>query len=238
MRPSLAAEIYGRNDPREAPAYFISDAARYLHLPISTVRSWVLGRSYDTEAGTRQFQPLVALADAELSLLSFHNLVELHVLRSIRSVHGVRLNAVRRTIRFLRNRFQSKRPLLDQEMVTDGKDLFVERYGRLINTSADGQLEMRELLEAYLKRIDRDSEGVPIRLYPFTRPRIEGAPRLVSIDPLIRFGKPCIAGTGIPTAIIAERHEAGDSVVLLADDYGRTSEEIEEALRYENRRAS
>ena len=40
-----------------------------------------------------------------------------------------------------------------------------------------------------------------------------------------------IAGTGIPTFIIAERYAAGDSSADLAKDYGRSQEEIEEAVR-------
>jgi uncharacterized protein (DUF433 family) len=123
-------------------------------------------------------------------------------------------------------------------MLTDGVSLFVEQYGEVVNVSADGQLEMGKLLSAYLRRIARDKSGMPIRLFPFTRPAIEEAPKLVSIDPTIRFGKPCIAGTRIPTAIVAERFQAGDTVPTLVEDYGRTTEEIEEAIRYETRRAA
>ena len=64
------------------------------------------------------------------------------------------------------------------------------------------------------------------------------SPEFISIDPRVRFGKPCISGTRIPTAIILERHQAGDSIDLLAKDYGRNGEEIEEAIRYEGRIAS
>ena len=66
-------------------------------------------------------------------------------------------------------------------------------------------MAMKRVLEMYLDRIAWDDCGVPIRLYPFTRTNVERSPKLVSIDPRIRFGKPCIAGTRIPTAIIAER---------------------------------
>jgi uncharacterized protein (DUF433 family) len=123
-------------------------------------------------------------------------------------------------------------------MLTDGKALFIEHYGQLIDASADGQRVMKQFLEIYLNRIERDNQGIPVRLFPFTRGRIEESPRLISIDPGIRFGKPCIAGTSIPTAIIADRHEAGDSIKLLAEDYERSPEEIEEAIRYERRAAS
>jgi uncharacterized protein (DUF433 family) len=42
-----------------------------------------------------------------------------------------------------------------------------------------------------------------------------------------------LAGTGIPTAIIAERYKAGEEIGALADDYGRPTLEIEEAIRCE-----
>jgi uncharacterized protein (DUF433 family) len=170
--------------------------------------------------------------------LSFFNLVELHVLASIRRGHRLKLQAVRKAINYLRKKFNRSHPLLDRQMLTDGKDLFIEQYGELVSISADGQMAMKRVLELYLERIARDDHGVPIRLFPITRRKIEESPRLVAIDPTIQFGKPCISGTRVPTAIIAERHEAGDSIALLAEDYGRSQEEIEEALRYESRAAS
>jgi uncharacterized protein (DUF433 family) len=55
----------------------------------------------------------------------------------------------------------------------------------------------------------------------------------VVIDPRISFGRPVLAGSGIPTAVIADRYKAGESVDELADDYGRKRLEIEEAIRCE-----
>ncbi len=238
-RAKLAEALYGGQGPWDAPAYLLGEAAHYLRLPAATVRSWVVGRRYPTLRGSRFSRPVVDAADPEGPMLSFRNLVELYVLSSIRRWHQVQLQAVRRAVDFLRKRFKWEHPLLDRQMLTDGKSLLVEHYGDLVNISEGGQLEMKALLDTYLQRIDRDPEGIPIRLFPFTRRgSAEDAPRLVSIDPTIRFGKPCIAGTRIPTSIIAERHEAGDSIALLAEDYGRSQEEIEEALRYESRAAS
>ena len=97
---------------------------------------------------------------------------------------------------------------------------------------------MSQVMGEYLKRISWDQAGIPIRLFPFTRDRYTESPAVIAIDPKIRFGKPCITGTRIPTAIIAERHQAGDSIELLAKDYGRDAAEIEEAIRYEGRIAS
>jgi uncharacterized protein (DUF433 family) len=220
------------------PTYFFAEAAHYLRLPVATIRSWVLGREYQIGTGTTVSTPLILAADPKRHLLSFLNLVELHVLSSIRRFHQVKPRAVRKAIGYLRKRFHADHPLLDRQMLTDGKSLFIEQYGQVVNISQEGQIEMKVVLDAYLRRIEWDKKGVPIRLFPFTRKKYEKSPLFVAIDPRIRSGKPCIAGTAIPTSMIAERHEAGDSIALLAEDYGRSSEEIEEALRYESRAAS
>jgi uncharacterized protein (DUF433 family) len=133
----------------------------------------------------------------------------------------------------LREQFGSEHPLAEERFATDGLDVFVQKYGQLINASRVGQLGMKELLETYLKRVERDAKGVASRLYPFTRKRAPEEPRSVVIDPFISFGKPVLAGTGIPTAIVAERYKAGESVGQLSADYGRSDLDIEEAIRCE-----
>jgi uncharacterized protein (DUF433 family) len=120
-------------------------------------------------------------------------------------------------------------------MLTDGKDLFIEQYESLVNISQLGQMAMSEIMGVYLKRIKRDQFGTPIRLFPFTRERNAESPEFISIDPKVRFGRPCISGTRIPTAMIMERHQAGDSIELLKKDYGLNGEKIEEAIRYQSR---
>jgi uncharacterized protein (DUF433 family) len=197
-----------------------------------------LGRQYPTRFGEVDFLPLIKISDPTGPLLSFMNLAELHVLGSIRRAHLVKLPAVRKAVEYLRGRFRSDHPLLDRQMLTDGKDLFIEQYENLVNISQQGQMEMRQIMGVYLERIKRDRGGFPIRLFPFTRDRYAESPEFISIDPRVRFGQPCISGTRIPTAIILERHQAGDSIDLLAKDYGRNGEEIEEAIRYEGRIAS
>ena len=96
---------------------------------------------------------------------------------------------------------------------------------------------MKLLLQEHLKRIERDEHGVAIRLFPFTRRRDEAAapdaPRIISIDPAVAFGRPVIAGSRVPTAEVAERFKAGESPRELAEDFGRKEEEILEAIRCE-----
>jgi uncharacterized protein (DUF433 family) len=232
------------HDPGEIAAYTTSEAAHYLRLPETTVRAWAFGRTFPTQHGNAQSStpPLIGAADADRHLLSFVNLLELHALRGIRRDHDVHMARIRRALAWLGSHDPSPHPLIDQAMETDGVDLFLCQYGSLINLSQSGQLAMKEVFEAHLRRIERDASGVPIRFYPFSRPAPphpatalsdEGQPRSVSIDPRIAFGRPVLVGFRIPTVEVVERFAAGDPIAEIAADYECPQDAIEEAIRWE-----
>lgn len=221
------------NDARQLPAYTVSEASHYLSIPAATLRSWVAGRPYPTRAGRKFFKPVIVPASNGPLVLSFVNLVEAHVLNAIRRTYDIRLDKVRVAIDYLRRQFASEHPLADYRFTTDGIDLFIEKYNGLINISRGGQLEIRQAIETYLRRIERDGSGAAVKLYPFTRNQFPDEPKVVVIDPHVAFGRPVLSGTGIPTFAIAERYKAGESVDELAEDYGRARLEIEEAIRCE-----
>jgi uncharacterized protein (DUF433 family) len=229
---------YETDDPRLLPSYSVAEAARYLRMPGETLRSWVVGRWYPVAGQSKRSRPLIHLDDARQQYLSFNNFVEAHVLAAIRRRHGVKLPKVRTALDYVKQQFKIERPLVDQTFQTDGLDLFVERYGHLINASREGQQAMKEIISVYLTRIERDAKGLPIKLYPFTRDTESDAapksdPRIVVMNPAVSFGRPVIAGTGIPVSSIYERYKAGDSVANLAQDFNLETGAVEEAIRCE-----
>lgn len=229
---------YEADDTRLMPAYSMAEAAHYLRMPEATLRSWLIGRSYPVAGQSKRSRLLIHLDDPQKRYLSFINLVEAHVVAAIRRRHGVKLPKVRAALDYVKRQFQIERPLIAQAFQTDGLDLFVERYGDLINASREGQQAMKEIISVYLKRIERDAKGLPIKLYPFTRDTESDAapksdPRVVVMNPAVSFGRPVIAGTGIPVSSIYERYKAGDSVANLAQDFNLETGAIEEAIRCE-----
>jgi uncharacterized protein (DUF433 family) len=220
------ADIYGNQDPRELPAYPPVEAARYLGLPVSTLRAWTRGQ--------RGFKPILTLPADSDGQLSFYNLVEAFVANGLRRKHSVPVQRLRRAVDSLsRLAPHSKHPLAELDLQTFARDVFLDESGAIVNVSRGGQLGVRELLQDVLERVERDVSGHVARLYPISRPESPISPRVIVIDPRIQFGRPVIAGTGIPTSVLRERWKAGDSVASLAEDYDRTTDEIEEALRYE-----
>lgn len=219
-------------DAREMPAYSIPQAAHYLRLPVATLRSWVVGRNYPTGGGTKHFKPLILLPDKAKPLLSFYNLAEAHVLSALRRHHSIRLQDIRAALNYIQSQLGATHPLLDYRFETNGVTLFVTKLGKLVDASASGQLVMREVLDIYLKRLERENMIVA-RLYPFTRSSEADGPKLVLIDPRHSFGRPVLARSRIATDLIAARYKAGESIDDLADDYGCERLEVEEALRCE-----
>jgi uncharacterized protein (DUF433 family) len=216
------------------PAYPVTDAARYLHIPVITLQSWLKGRSYPTKRGQQAFAPLIQRPDPQSPQLSFTNLIEAHVLRIIREHHQVKLDKVRTALDYLAQQFNTEHPLVLKRFQTDGVDLFVEEVDHLVNISRAGQLTMREALKNLLTRIEWDADDIATRFFPILQPMtVPETDKVLFLDPRIRFGRPMIAGKGVPTAIVAELYNAGDSIEAIADEYDCTPDQIKAAIQFE-----
>ncbi len=228
--PPIAMTLYGGSDPRDLPNYTPAEAARWLGLVQATLRVWLVGQRYRTRQGVKLAKPVVKPAARDPLQLSFWNLVECNVVASIRKTHGVSFQKARRALDFVERRLGVSRPLIHEEFATDGVHLFVERYGKLIAASQQGQVALRELLEASLIRIERDEAGLAAKLYPWSHEPSE--PQVVAIDPRVSFGRPVLAATGIPVDILMERFRSGETIGHLADDYRVEPSRIESVVRW------
>lgn len=222
-----------QGDLYNLPAYTATEVARYLHIPLATLRSWLNGRAYPTRTGRQTFAPLIQRPDPSSSQLSFTNLVEAHVLRTVRETHQVKLDKVRKALDYTSQHLNTAHPLARRQFQTDGIDLFVEQIGALVNVSRSGQLAMRETLKHLLTRVEWNADDLAARFFPFLH--AEGDVRkLLTIDPRIAFGKPAIAGKGIPVVAIADLYEAGEDIAELADEFDCTPEQISAAVQFES----
>ena len=182
-------DIYGGKDPRTLPRYSIAEAAQYVRVPFSTLSAWVKGRTGN--AGASKAEPVIVPPSGS-HLPSFQNLVEAHVLGAIRRHHGVPLQRVRRALKYVQKSLAQPHPLITARFETDGIDLFVHELGKLLNASQDGQVAIKEALQASLQRIEHDEDGLAARLFPFVRTGDGDEPRSIVVDPRISFGRPVL----------------------------------------------
>lgn len=216
------------NDERlELPLYGLSEAALYLRVPIKTLEYWAFGR--------KPISPVIRAASKHPRALSFMNLLECHMLASMRSLYDLRLPKIRRAIAHLNKTSRFNHPLIEQPLYTDSVDLLIKEIDKLVNLSRDGQLAIPEIVGAHLVRVEHDKNSGMLKFYPFVRERSVAEPKYIVINPALGFGKPVIAGTGVSTAVIASRFNARESIPDLAKEYGLEDKQIEEAIRWETR---
>ena len=217
-------------DPRLAPAYTVAEAARFLRIPLPTVRSWVKGRDYPRRSGMGRFKAVIVPPRDPDHRLSFRNLVELAALRALRTEHGLQLSAVRQALQFAHKQLGDDAPLASHDLFASPGEIFLERYGQLISLNRAGQLGIRAVLQGLLTRIQWDKSQA-VRFFPPLPNRPEE--RTVMLDPTISFGRPVLARLGVTTSVIVDRVNAGEEATEIAKDYGATDEEIMDALAYE-----
>jgi len=212
-------------DPRDVPTYELVEAAHYLHLSKSTLANWIRGHAH--------FKRVIETPAGAHSRLSFTNLVEAHMLATIRRKYEISLQKIRPAIDYLRKEFKEPHPLATMSLEADEVDLFVRVAGELLNISKRGQVAMKEAVEAHLRRVERGPDNAPIALYPFIGGDYTIDRKPVMFNPEISFGRLVIANSGIPTIEVAQRFSAGETIHELAGDYNRSPMEIEDAIRCE-----
>lgn len=221
-------------DRRDAPLYSFSAAARHLGIPARTLRHWIVGRSRSRRSRTVPAKPLIR-APAGTGLISFNNLVEAHVLRAFRSEDAGRMAVTGTAIADAEKALGVDRLLLSDEMDPAGRDMILERLGELYEISHSVRLAIRRMLAASLQRLERDDDGLPVRLHPFA-PRGVPDNRTIVLDPVTAAGRSTVAGSRVATARLAARVDAGDEVEALAAEYGLDVARVVDAVLYERAR--
>ena len=139
---------------------------------------------------------------------------------------------LRTALEVAQNKFGINNLLLNPDLKMGAGELFLDRYGKLINLSKSGQYAMKKFLNTHLERVDYGSDSLPSRFYPFLLDD-SNRKKVIVIDPKISFGKPVVARKNISTSIITDRVDAGEDIQDVAFDYDLDPQDIEDAIIYE-----
>jgi uncharacterized protein (DUF433 family) len=230
-------------DIRELPSYSLTEAANYLSIPASTLKSWF--RGYRGATG-RRYPPMIRPADEDHLLLSFYNLAEAHILDAARR-RGVNTRRLRIAVEWANGNLPGPHPLLTHEFATAGKRMFVQKLERqTIEASRYGQvveLRLAPVLKKFLKTIIRGKDFLPVEIHPIRptsrKTRNASKPKRayvlespLAINPKICSGRPVVKGTDILASILRHRLRASESASALAKDYGIKAREIYKVVKY------
>lgn len=208
--------------------YTFLEAARLTGLSSQRVRSWFEDRD---AAGKRRGRGHVFQSDyGSEGIISFLDLIEVLVAGHMREM-GISLIAVRRAYAALRGYLDTQHPFSHQELLTDGRKLFVH-----LHRESESRVELIEIVSQqhaipqvllpYLKRVDYDSVSRLARQWNISNG--------IVVDPTRALGKPIVRTSAMPTAILAAAYRAnGSDAERVADWYGVAPADVEAAVRFE-----
>ncbi len=119
-------------------------------------------------------------------------------------------------------------------MVTPNGRVYIVHEGRNIDISSGGQWPLDAVVRDLLRRVTRGRNGI-LTFFPRVSVAKHGVDEFfpIVVDPRVCFGRPLIAGTSIPTDVIADRRRGGESMKSIAEDYDLAQEKIAAALAFE-----
>lgn len=210
-------------------AYSLAEAGRLIGIPPSTLRHWLFGYSYDHHGPRTVQQPLWQPQyglDQDEPLLGFRDLLEARIVRGLREA-GLGMPTIRHCLRFAREVVGDDHPFSTRRFRTDGKTLFLESDGTMLDLKLR-QHVFRRVIEPSFLDLDYDAEAA-------SRWWLNPAKKTLVIDPARSFGRPILSETGVPTARIAQAVEAEGSVARVAQLYELTQSLVRDALAFEHR---
>ncbi|MHB1739113.1 MAG: DUF433 domain-containing protein [Actinomycetes bacterium] len=237
----------GVPDRFEVPLYTVSEAARYLDVPASTLRTWANGYRHHVsgKADVVGAPVLTALPrrPARAVRVPFIGLAEGMVLAAVRR-SGVPLQRIRPALTRLADEFGMEHALASRRLYTDGAEVLFDyaqssddeesaRAARELVVVRQGQRVFNAIVESYLHRVDFGDDGYPqvVRLPAY-------AVADVRVDPRRGFGQPVFARGGARLEDVLALFHAGESLEAVAEEFGMPPKELEDVVRVATRVAA
>lgn len=221
------------------PAYTLAQAARYVGVSEATLRTWFRGRpAYSTKEGAfrhPEVKPLLPTDAGPREPLSFIDLIEAHVLVSLRKAYKFPMRRVKVAMEYLATMDGDLMFLAHKSFFHDHGSLYLGMDERLLSLTEQGQIADKTILASGLKQIEFGTDGFAKEFYP----QFSNTPqRQFVVNPSINYGQISVARLRVGAHALAARYEAGEPVAEIAEDYGATPEEIVEAVRWHDRLAA
>lgn len=205
--------------------YSVQDVSRITRLSADKVRRWFKELSDKNYEGLASNQK----SDVENMRISFHGLIELVVIGTLRD-NGFTLANVLKAKADLQSKSKKIYPFATNNVklnlkVIPGKGIYFKFPEGLVKLDGTGQYNLNFIFE-FFANIEFDIDGIALRLFPLSHSK------LVVIDPKIGGGKPSITGKGIYVEMIQRAHQGRNSVESIMDQFDLNAEEINAALEY------
>ena len=219
----------------DAPLYAMSEAARFLGVPTSTLTTWAKGyvRRPPGRVEVRGARIITSVeAPRNFPVIPFIGLAEGMVLAAFRRA-GVSLQHIRRAVDVLEQEIGVDYALASRRLYTDGAVILFDYADAKDDDELAGLTEVvrrqrvfAPVVHDYLTRIDYAPDGWAARL---VSPATERP--IVVADPSRAFGQPIFIHGASRVEDVLDRWKAGDALQEVAEDFGVPLQDVEDMLR-------
>jgi uncharacterized protein (DUF433 family) len=217
------------------PLYTLSQAARLVGMPASTLTTWARGyrRRFEDRADVVQGPVVTAVQPDTPGGLSipFGGLVEATVVQAFRRTE-LPLQRIRRALAVLEQEGRLSHALASKRLYTDGARVLFDYATesddgqlRLLTVVENGQRVFHEVIQDYLSRISFDDQWATELIVPVTEHPI------LRIRPEVASGDAVFVHGGAPWSAVLSRYQAGESIEALVTDYDVPAADLREAIR-------
>jgi len=218
--------------------YTVRDASHLTGVSTGRVRRWLRGYRYRSRKKAYASPPLWhgQWEPIEHNLaLGFLDLIEIRFVDAFLKA-GVSWATLREARQRAEEMFQVSHPFCTNRFMTDGREIFVELHRETGEPSVieivTRQHVFADIIKPFLKELEFAEGSGVVRWWPL------GEGRNVVLDPTRNFGRPIVAGHGVPTEVLAKAAEVTGSVTEVARWYEVPEREIEDAMEFERRLAA
>ena len=223
------------NDTEFEGNYEVSEAARILQADIRLpdVKYKVRSRHLIRWIRSGLAHPKLIATPGRQMLINFEDLISMRVIAFLRA-QGYSFVKIRKAEADLRRVTEHPRPFATEQIWAEemgATTIWAEIGALLMAAGLHGQLAFSELVRDNLINVHGLNFKQKVAESWQAKPGI-------LLHPRIQFGRPCIAGTRIPTSDIAGMVQAGDSKKSLAQAYAITGDQVDLAVSWEEELAA
>jgi len=231
--------INAPDEVKNLPAYTLAEAARYIGVSETTLRTWFRGKpAVSTKKGgfrRAAIKPILPTGAGPGEPLSFLDLIIAHVLFSLRNSYKFPMGKVAKAKEYLASLEGNLSFLAHKDFFHDHADLYMGEDKNLLTLTQQGQMADKTILASGLHQIIYGSDGYAKEFFPKLGDTDQ---REFVVNPEINYGRISIVRIGVKADALAARYNAGEKMSDIAEDYGATPEEIVEAIRWHDRLAA
>lgn len=216
-------KAYDKTEVRLGGGIFLpKDVSQILGLPYSKVRYWIF-EFWDNRFG--KGISTYSFGDKGNKAIDFHTLIEFYIFYQLRS-KGISAQKIQKVHTQLSKELNTRYPFAHTKISTNGKGVWYELVGNLIQVNGKQQFDLKGILEPFLKKIEFGKDNVAEKYYPLNKSKH------IVVDPKRQFGQPIIAGTNIRAEIIFSLYNGGESKKDIESLYNISQKEISDAILF------